>query len=308
MNKLFTLIFVLIFVTTGSPLVYAAAGDQCFTTFENVQVSGTFDANNNCITASGVGGSSANNGGQVLNGNGQPATPATQTTTPAPATPAPANTGCPNGGTQQTVIVNGQSVQGGCSLGYTPLEPIPGVTTGVNGTNLDFPTLLGNIYKIVITIGALFSVLMLTISGVRYMLSDVVTDKERAKKRITACLYGLVLIAASWLILNTINPQLVRFNLNPGTGVVNAPQAVAPAAQQQSSAVQTVPASSIQAPFTQALNPIEYSSQNSNDPSVVRASADFAAQCLSVHGSVISVPDANTGKTAETCDTSPGLF
>ncbi len=64
---------------------------------------------------------------------------------------------------------------------------------------------------------------MLTISGIRYMVSDIVTSKEAAKKRITACLYGLVLIAASYLILNTINPQLVTFNLNPGTASITAP-------------------------------------------------------------------------------------
>lgn len=119
----------------------------------------------------------------------------------------------------QVTIPNGQ----GQNLGYTPLEPIPGVTTGAGGAAMDFPTLLGNIYKIAITIGALFSVAMLTISGIRYMLSDVVTDKERARKRITACLYGLVLIAISWLILNTINPQLTTFTLNPGSGTVAAP-------------------------------------------------------------------------------------
>jgi hypothetical protein len=109
----------------------------------------------------------------------------------------------------------------GANLGYTPLEPIPGLTVGTGGYQLNFPQMLGNIYKIVIIIGALFSVLMLTISGIRYMLSDVVTSKEMAIKRIKACLYGLVLIAASYLILNTINPQLVTFTLQPGNVTIN---------------------------------------------------------------------------------------
>lgn len=127
---------------------------------------------------------------------------------------------CPNGQPQK---VGNDGKPLGCDLGYSPLEPIQGVTSGQNGQAISFPTLLGNIYKIAITIGALFSVLMLTVSGIRYMLSDVVTDKARAIKRIQACLYGLVLIAVSWLILNTINPQLVTFNLNPGSGTVTAP-------------------------------------------------------------------------------------
>jgi hypothetical protein len=70
-------------------------------------------------------------------------------------------------------------------------------------------------FKLFFTIGALFSVGMLTISGVRYMLSDVVTDKEKAKNRIKACLWGLLLLAAAWLILYTINPQLLQFTLIP---------------------------------------------------------------------------------------------
>jgi hypothetical protein len=119
----------------------------------------------------------------------------------------------------QNVVVTPNSYG---ALGYTPLEPIPGITTNAAGGQLDFPGMLGNIYKIAIIIGALFSVLMLTISGIRYMLSDIVTDKERAKQRIKACIYGLVLIAASWLILNTINPQLVMFTLNPGEATINA--------------------------------------------------------------------------------------
>lgn len=135
---------------------------------------------------------------------------------------------CPNGAT--TNVITGQTTGPtntsvntspaqpctNCNLGYTPLEPIPGFTSGTGGQGLDFPSLLGNVYKIAITLGALFSVLMLTINGIRYMLSDVVTDKARAITRIKACLWGLLLIAVSWLILNTINPQLVKFTLNPG--------------------------------------------------------------------------------------------
>lgn len=112
----------------------------------------------------------------------------------------------------------------GSNLGYTPLEPIPGINTNSSGQAITFSTLLGNIYRIAIIIGALFSVLMLTVSGIRYMVSDVVTDKQRAKKRIWACIYGLVLIAASWLILNTINPRLVTFTLAPPQVSINSAQ------------------------------------------------------------------------------------
>lgn len=110
----------------------------------------------------------------------------------------------------------------GKNLGYTPLEPIPGLTSGnfdvTNPANL--PILINAIFTILVSVGALFSVAMLTLSGIRYMLSDIVTDKERAKLRIRASLYGLLLIVASWLILHTINPQLLNFTFNPGGSTV----------------------------------------------------------------------------------------
>lgn len=152
---------------------------------------------------------------QCKNATTDPAAPSYIPPGSTAANPQPTSGTCPNGQPQRTITVNGQQVLAGCDLGYTPLEPIPGVTTNANGSALDFPHLVGRIYYVAIIIGALFSVLMLTISGIRYMLSDVVTDKARAIQRIKACIYGLILIAASWLILNTINPQLVTFSLNP---------------------------------------------------------------------------------------------
>ena len=148
--------------------------------------------------------SSSNNQGQAaqLNNQGKNATVNTATQ----INNAPVQTTQ----TQQTP----QSCGSACNLGYTPLEPIPGITSD-DGQGISFPKMIRNIYYVAIVIGALFSVLMLTLSGIRYMLSDVVTDKSKAIQRIKACLYGLVLIAASYLILNTINPQLVKFSLNP---------------------------------------------------------------------------------------------
>ncbi len=145
-----------------------------------------------------------------------------------PSTSAP-NYNCPSG---QTYSSTGSNGSGGCvalpttanpagtptngsNLTYTPLEPIPGATTNANGTALSFPALINSMFTVLFTVGALFAVLMLTISGIRYMLSDVVINKERAIKRITACIYGLLLLAGTWLILNTINPQLLNFTLIP---------------------------------------------------------------------------------------------
>lgn len=51
---------------------------------------------------------------------------------------------------------------------------------------------------------------VLVYGGFQYMTSDLVTSKEEAKKWIWGALSGLVLALAAYLILNTINPDLVE--------------------------------------------------------------------------------------------------
>lgn len=103
------------------------------------------------------------------------------------------------------------------NLSYTPLEPIPGFT----GSNSDLikpgglATVINLIFKILITAGALAAVLSLTIGGIQYMISEAVPNKKAGLTRARASVFAIVLIASIWLILNTINPQLLNFNLNP---------------------------------------------------------------------------------------------
>ncbi|MDE1925166.1 MAG: hypothetical protein KGH79_03225 [Patescibacteria group bacterium] len=99
--------------------------------------------------------------------------------------------------------------------GYTPLEPIPGLTTDTNGVANTFPNLIGRLFTIGIIVGALMAVLMLTIGGIQYMVSEAVPIKTQGLSRARNALWGILLIAMSWLILHTINPQLLIFNLNP---------------------------------------------------------------------------------------------
>lgn len=113
-----------------------------------------------------------------------------------------------------------QFCQGGqCT--YTPLEPLPGAPP-LFGDRDSFQKLLSNLFRMLIAAGALFAVVMITANGVRYMLSDVVTDKGAARKRIETSLWGLLLLITAWLILFTINPNLLKFNLNLDT--VSLPQ------------------------------------------------------------------------------------
>ncbi|MDP1629018.1 MAG: hypothetical protein Q8L57_00190, partial [bacterium] len=47
------------------------------------------------------------------------------------------------------------------------------------------------------------------LGGIRYMASDLITTKQDAKDQILSAIQGLLLLLFSYLILNTINPELV---------------------------------------------------------------------------------------------------
>ena len=107
-----------------------------------------------------------------------------------------------------------------CKLGYTPLEPIPGLTTDTNGkydltTSTGFANLISAVFKILISGGALIAVLSLTIGGVQYMTANSLGNKKNGLDRAKASIYGILLIAAIYIILNTLNPNLLKFNFNP---------------------------------------------------------------------------------------------
>lgn len=93
---------------------------------------------------------------------------------------------------------------------YVPLEPLPGLP---QDGNADFGSFLAGIFRLVFSLGALFAVTMFVIAGVGYMLSESAVDISKAKDRGKAALWGMLLLAMSWLILNTINPKLLNFQI-----------------------------------------------------------------------------------------------
>lgn len=102
----------------------------------------------------------------------------------------------------------------GGQLQYVPLEPLsPNNTKPVN-----LASYLNTAYGVLLTLGALFAVGTFTVGGVVYMTADAAGAKSGAVERMKASLWGLLLLAASALILYTVNPCLLSFNLgNLGT-------------------------------------------------------------------------------------------
>ncbi len=91
---------------------------------------------------------------------------------------------------------------------YTPLVGVPGVNP-----NAGTEEYINALYILSISIAAFLAVVKIIFGGVKYMLSDVVTDKGNAKKDIKGALLGLLIVLAAVLILNTINPQLTNLDL-----------------------------------------------------------------------------------------------
>lgn len=91
--------------------------------------------------------------------------------------------------------------------GYVPLEPLPGVSAG---SQPSLSTYLQAIFNIGIGLGIVLAVVMLVIGGIEYV-GGASNDAARrdAKDRIWAAIIGLLIALGAWLLLYTINPQLL---------------------------------------------------------------------------------------------------
>lgn len=81
---------------------------------------------------------------------------------------------------------------------------------GAPGEISDFSEYIKYLYLFGLAIVGVVAMLFIIIGGIRYMAAaGNQTAISEAKSQITAAILGLVLVLTSWLILNTINPELV---------------------------------------------------------------------------------------------------
>ncbi len=88
-------------------------------------------------------------------------------------------------------------------------EGVPGLEFLPLSADADIGTILTTLYKWGIAFVALAAFFMLTAGGVRYMFAGD-RDPSEAKTWIKNAIYGLLLALGSYLILYTINPDLVN--------------------------------------------------------------------------------------------------
>jgi hypothetical protein len=106
---------------------------------------------------------------------------------------------------------------------YTLLEPLPCLnTTGVtcssdssgNSTfsSISLQQFIPYAYKFLLALAVALAVFEITVGGFEYMLSGAMDTKSNAKKRMTDAALGLTLALITYLVLYTIDPNLVNSN------------------------------------------------------------------------------------------------
>jgi hypothetical protein len=130
------------------------------------------------------------------------------------------NTGGGEGGT-------GEAVGPDTGLDYELLAPLPSGFLA-SSTNFSLSDYISGVYRLGIAIAGVLAVLMITIAGLEYMLSETsFATVAAAKARIYGAVGGLLLALGSYVILYTINPALVEFNLNLDPITIPGPDAPA---------------------------------------------------------------------------------
>ncbi len=78
-----------------------------------------------------------------------------------------------------------------------------------------FAPYVSGIINLLIGVAAVLAVIFVAIGGVQYVLTDSVSGKEAGKETVTNALLGLLIALAAWLILYTINPDILNLELDP---------------------------------------------------------------------------------------------
>ena len=119
------------------------------------------------------------------------------------------------GGFRNTVIIEEQlgntSNSQVSSDGYILLEPsLIGQSDDTPVTPAEY---LYGIFWFMIGAAGVLAVLMIAIGGIQFMTSGVTSQKKEGQEKMTAAVFGLLLALGAWLILNTINPDFINFDL-----------------------------------------------------------------------------------------------
>ncbi len=107
---------------------------------------------------------------------------------------------------------------------YTPLAPLPIGESGSYPKTYEMGAYLAGMMKFIVALAGVLAIIMAIIAGTQYVAAGIAPDaKSDAKARLMNAFIGLTLVLVSYLILNSINPKLVKFNLMlPPIGATSA--------------------------------------------------------------------------------------
>jgi len=92
---------------------------------------------------------------------------------------------------------------------YTLLAPIGNFKTFSSNNIGEY---LNTMFRLAIGLCAALAVVMIIFSGVQYMGSESIFGKTEAKSKVFSAVLGLLIALGSWVLLNTINPDLTGKN------------------------------------------------------------------------------------------------
>lgn len=90
-------------------------------------------------------------------------------------------------------------------LRYAPIVSLPEALRG----EFTFDAFINYLYSLSISVAAMLAVVKIIIAGMKYMMSDVVTNKSEAIKDIQGALFGLLVVIGAVLIITVINPTIL---------------------------------------------------------------------------------------------------
>lgn len=98
--------------------------------------------------------------------------------------------------------------------------PLTGDDEILPSENASFSDLVKQLFNWGIAIAIILAIMYIVIGGIQYMTTDAVFDKGEGREKISSAIGGLILALATFLILQTINPQIVglNFTVTPGSG------------------------------------------------------------------------------------------
>ncbi len=101
-------------------------------------------------------------------------------------------------------------------LEYELLEPLPSAHGPVTTTK-DLSDYVIFMFQLLIGIAIGLAVIMIIVGGMEYITSELPGGKSDGKKRIMGALWGLALALGSYIILNTIDPDILNSDLRTET-------------------------------------------------------------------------------------------